>query len=144
VKTKCEHCGNAQEINENFTENNNEQFNYNDNNQFKFNMRNTFPKKDGNLETSKRKKPFIEREGDWVCINCKNLNFSFRLSCNRCQLPKPEPEKTNSTCSNKSKINNNLNSNKLMDKKNSKTKHPSLGFGKNKYENFNTKKFKDE
>ncbi len=31
--------------------------------------------------------------GDWVCIKCKNLNFSFRVICNRCQLPKMESEK---------------------------------------------------
>lgn len=38
----------------------------------------------------KKKKPFIEREGDWVCIQCKNLNFSFRINCNRCQISKEE------------------------------------------------------
>lgn len=27
-----------------------------------------------------------------MCIKCKNLNFSFRLSCNRCQLTKQESE----------------------------------------------------
>ncbi|CDW78045.1 zinc ran binding protein [Stylonychia lemnae] len=32
------------------------------------------------------KKPLTERIGDWVCMNCKNLNFSFRKICNRCQL----------------------------------------------------------
>ena len=41
----------------------------------------------------KRKKEFAERIGDWVCIKCKNLNFSFRLVCNRCQLPKTDSEK---------------------------------------------------
>ena len=41
----------------------------------------------------KKKKPFVERVGDWVCIKCKNLNFSFRVVCNRCQLPKNESEK---------------------------------------------------
>ncbi len=25
-----------------------------------------------------------ERVGDWVCIACENLNFSFRHICNRC------------------------------------------------------------
>jgi hypothetical protein len=25
------------------------------------------------------------REGDWVCLNCNNLNFSFRKKCNRCK-----------------------------------------------------------
>lgn len=35
------------------------------------------------------KKVLIERKGDWACPKCKNLNFSFRLACNRCKLPKP-------------------------------------------------------
>lgn len=47
-----------------------------------------------NVETNnKKKKPFIEREGDWVCYQCKNLNFSFRLTCNRCEISKEENEK---------------------------------------------------
>ena len=35
----------------------------------------------------------MERVGDWVCIKCKNLNFSFRVICNRCQLAKAESDK---------------------------------------------------
>lgn len=31
-----------------------------------------------------------ERIGDWVCIICKNLNFSFRNKCNRCQASKDD------------------------------------------------------
>lgn len=43
----------------------------------------------GYNKTFKRKgKPFTEREGDWVCHSCKNLNFAFRVECNRCHLPK--------------------------------------------------------
>jgi len=41
----------------------------------------------------KKKKEFAERVGDWVCIKCKNLNFSFRIVCNRCQIPKTDSEK---------------------------------------------------
>lgn len=37
-----------------------------------------------------KKKKLTERVGDWVCIKCKNLNFSFRVICNRCELPKTE------------------------------------------------------
>lgn len=29
------------------------------------------------------------RQGDWLCNICSNLNFSFRISCNRCKAPKP-------------------------------------------------------
>ena len=35
------------------------------------------------------KKPFDKRKGDWLCPECHNLNFSFRVVCNRCQIPKP-------------------------------------------------------
>ena len=35
------------------------------------------------------KKPFDRRKGDWVCSECHNLNFAFRVECNRCKLPKP-------------------------------------------------------
>ena len=35
------------------------------------------------------KKPFDKRKGDWLCPDCLNLNFAFRVICNRCQLPKP-------------------------------------------------------
>jgi hypothetical protein len=42
--------------------------------------------------SEKKKRQFAERQGDWVCMKCKNLNFSFRVVCNRCQLPKNESE----------------------------------------------------
>jgi hypothetical protein len=41
----------------------------------------------------KKGRPFTERSGDWVCANCRNLNFAFRIICNRCHLPKIESEK---------------------------------------------------
>jgi len=30
------------------------------------------------------------RAGDWVCLICNNLNFSFRNECNRCQIQTKE------------------------------------------------------
>ncbi len=36
----------------------------------------------------KKKKPLIERKGDWQCPKCHNLNFAFRQQCNRCSLSK--------------------------------------------------------
>lgn len=47
-------------------------------------------KEEGIQSEDKRRKPLIERKGDWVCPNCRNLNFAFRLICNRCQSPKTE------------------------------------------------------
>jgi len=46
-----------------------------------------------NCNGQKKKKPFVERVGDWICFKCKNLNFSFRIACNRCQITKKESEK---------------------------------------------------
>lgn len=34
-----------------------------------------------------------DRKGDWSCFNCKNLNFAFRLVCNRCQMKKEDSDK---------------------------------------------------
>lgn len=36
------------------------------------------------------------REGDWVCLVCNNLNFSFRKRCNRC---KTQTRTQNDSCS---------------------------------------------
>ena len=38
-----------------------------------------------NLE-EKTKLPLEIRAGDWICLYCNNLNFSFRIKCNRCGL----------------------------------------------------------
>jgi hypothetical protein len=100
-------------------------------------MRNIFPKKDGNLEYSKRKRPFMEREGDWMCVNCNNLNFSFRISCNRCHISKQNSEKTNID-SNQSQI---INNNNVTFKRNNCN---NRYYVKSKYDNFNTKKYKIE
>lgn len=57
---------------------------------------NTIPITNYNNSTfynKKKAKPFSDQIGDWVCSNCTNLNFSFRNSCNRCQLSKTDSEK---------------------------------------------------
>ena len=59
----------------------------------------------------KKLRPFVERQGDWICKNCKNLNFAFRNECNRCGLQKKDCIDTakhseENETSNKLKINN--------------------------------------
>lgn len=41
---------------------------------------------------SRKNKEFVEREGDWSCYRCKNVNFAFRNKCNKCKMPKEESE----------------------------------------------------
>jgi len=67
-----------------YNQNQNQNPNYNVN----FNLQNQKQKL-----IEKKKKVFEERAGDWVCMKCKNLNFSFRIICNRCKIPKVESEK---------------------------------------------------
>ena len=38
-------------------------------------------------------KGFKERDGDWTCYYCKNLNFKFRNECNRCHITKEISDK---------------------------------------------------
>ena len=41
------------------------------------------------ITNKNEKKPFDKKKGDWSCPECHNLNFAFRVICNRCKLPKP-------------------------------------------------------
>ncbi|MCQ2821603.1 MAG: zinc finger Ran-binding domain-containing protein [archaeon] len=44
----------------------------------------------------KRKKGhFVQQEGDWQCFKCRNINFSFRSSCNKCGMSKEETDRQN-------------------------------------------------
>jgi len=44
------------------------------------------PLKDSNQTINRQTKTQSQtRDGDWVCYNCNNLNFSFRKKCNRCK-----------------------------------------------------------
>jgi len=61
-------------------------FSYNDESQ---NNDNSNLNDNSNSKKAGEKKPFDRRKGDWVCSECHNLNFAFRVECNRCKLPKP-------------------------------------------------------
>jgi hypothetical protein len=71
------------------------------------------PKNFYNKFQGKKMRPFTERTGDWICKNCRNLNFAFRSECNRCKLPKkdafenPKNKDTNIINENENKNKNN-------------------------------------
>ena len=52
-----------------------------------------FQRKKVDEKKKKKKQEFVEREGDWSCYRCKNINFSFRNKCNKCQFSKEDSEK---------------------------------------------------
>ncbi|KAL1322620.1 hypothetical protein HN51_067623 [Arachis hypogaea] len=45
----------------------------------------------GSLGSKRFRNDAPRKEGDWTCLNCGNLNFSFRTVCNRghCGAPRP-------------------------------------------------------
>ena len=42
-----------------------------------------------------KKKRIVEREGDWECLKCGNINFAFRKTCNKCGVKRKDAEKKN-------------------------------------------------
>ena len=52
-----------------------------------------FQKINVDKKKKKKKQEFEEREGDWPCYRCKNINFSFKNKCNKCLLSRDESEK---------------------------------------------------
>ena len=63
---------------------------------FSKNIYNNSDKKEYIKEKNKnenKKKNFEERKGDWLCLFCNNLNFSFRTKCNRCKMTKKQAVK---------------------------------------------------
>ena len=66
------------------TNNRNERFN-------KYNFKNYFEKKD--RSNNKKNNILKEKKKDWICPLCMNLNYSFRIICNRCKIPKNNKSK---------------------------------------------------
>ena len=96
-----------------------------------FNTIPSIPKFCYNKMCKRKGKVFTEREGDWVCHNCKNLNFAFRTECNRCQLPKGSTEKKEVVENNNIKENKETQEQKGY-KKNYKHKKGNNYYNKNK------------
>ena len=65
--------------------NRNERFN-------KYNFKNYIAKKD-NFNNKKKNILKKEKKEDWICPLCMNLNYSFRIICNRCKIPKNNKSK---------------------------------------------------
>ena len=57
------------------------------NEQYLFSKNNKKNKKTKKLNNQKHKE---KRPFDWVCNRCNNLNYSFRIFCNICNLPRNE------------------------------------------------------
>ncbi len=82
-RSKCNRC----KIGKNNQKNKNQQkINVN------FKKKNTQISNQNNQNDLLLKQKFSERVGDWFCFKCKNLNFSFRTICNRCQLSKEDSD----------------------------------------------------
>ena len=82
----------------NFNKNDYSNMNYNINNNIINNINLNINKNkninfNNNSEHKKTKKSKLkEREGDWTCFFCKNLNFSFRKKCNRCGIQREKSD----------------------------------------------------
>ena len=93
-----------------------------------FNPMPNVPKYYYNKMYKRKGKVFTEREGDWVCNSCKNLNFAFRVECNRCHLAKGSNEKKEVSENNKENKENQQKGYKKINKHKKGYNH----YGKNK------------
>lgn len=71
-------------------------FSYNEDAGKNNNNKNLSNKSINNSKGQANKKHFDKRKGDWLCPECNNLNFAFRIVCNRCHLPKQNDDDNNS------------------------------------------------
>lgn len=81
-------------------------------------------------------KPFAEREGDWICSDCRNLNFAFRTQCNRCKKTKEESDAIKDKKESeeeKKEIKNTLQNEKKEENKKKIEENKNIKFKKEKY-----------
>ena len=82
-------------------------------------------------KNKKNKKKIKERKTDWLCLNCKNLNYGFRKNCNRCKIERKEefptvylePKSKTNEKDNNLFLMNNINTIQMNMKKNSLNKN---------------------
>ena len=58
----------------------------------KYNFKNFIENKN-RFNNKKNKNILRGQKKDWICPFCKNLNYSFRIICNRCKIPKTNMSK---------------------------------------------------
>lgn len=89
-KRQQDNNNNNHKVNNNQNDINNPSKNETTHNKFSSKNSHQYNFSHNNNEHFKRKlnRPFTEREGDWICFKCKNLNFAFRTICNRCHEAK--------------------------------------------------------
>lgn len=66
------------------TDNSNKESNCNCNCIYALNRIESIASKGKKTNKKAKKKSLKERDGDWTCYYCQNLNFAFRQKCNRC------------------------------------------------------------
>ena len=94
-------------------------------------------------KNTKMKKPFEIRDGDWTCSDCGNLNFAFRVRCNRCGISKEASEEKKSNNNDSEQKHNNTKDNSNNNNSNNNTNNNNnINNPKNYYPNMNMMQYK--
>ena len=97
-------------------------------------------------KSTKMKKPFEIRDGDWTCSDCGNLNFAFRVRCNRCGISKEASEEKKLNNNDAEQKNNNTkdvgNNNNTNNNTNNNNNNNNINNTKNYYPNVNMMQYK--
>ena len=66
-----------------YEKNENSKYGYRDNNYYRQNSRDNYERRDYNRNNFRKNIGYF-KDGDWICLECKNINFSWRTKCNKC------------------------------------------------------------